>query len=71
MHRDRGELRAGADLRYAALAFVAPLLLALLHQVELSGRTCRPLDLEGFLDAHVEGFVAGWGVVVEPRPSID
>jgi AcrR family transcriptional regulator len=63
VHRDRGELRAEVDLRYAALAFVSPLLLALLHQGELSGRTCRPLDLEGFLDAHVKSFVAGWGAV--------
>ncbi len=61
VHRDRGELRPDADLRFAALAFVSPLILALLHQSELSGRTCRPLDVDAFVAAHVDSFVAGWG----------
>jgi len=61
VHRDRGELRTDANLRYAALSFVSPLLLALLHQGELAGRIGRPLDVDAFLDAHVEGFVLGWG----------
>lgn len=61
VHRARGELRAEADLRFAALAFVSPLFLALLHQGELTGVACRPLDVDAFVAAHVEGFVAGWG----------
>jgi AcrR family transcriptional regulator len=62
VHRDRGELRPEVDLRFAALSFVSPLILALLHQGELSGRTCRPLDVDAFVAAHVAAFVTGWGV---------
>ena len=55
-HVASGEMRQ-ADLRHAALALIAPLLLAQLHQGELGGSRCRPLDLEAFLDDHAEAFV--------------
>jgi AcrR family transcriptional regulator len=61
VHQARGELRPDADLRLAALGLLSPALLALLHQEELSGRACRPLDVEAFLDGHVEAFVRAWG----------
>ncbi len=64
VHASRGELDArpddSASLRAAALAFVSPLLVALLHQEQLSGRACRPLDLRAFVDTHVRRFVRAW-----------
>jgi AcrR family transcriptional regulator len=61
VHAGRGELRAGVDVRAAALALLAPLLLALLHQQALGGAQCRPLDLSAFGEAHRAGWLAGWG----------
>ena len=58
-HRQRGEFNAPST-RHAALAFVAPLILALLHQKGLGGDCVRPLDLEGFAKDHVEAFVAAY-----------
>lgn len=48
------------ELRAAALAFISPLLVALLHQHELSGRACRPLDVDDFIARHVARFVRAW-----------
>lgn len=59
-HLADGELRS-CDLRTAALALVAPALLALLHQGELGGAACRPLDIDAFLRDHLEGFVRAYG----------
>jgi AcrR family transcriptional regulator len=61
VHRDRGELGSGVDLRHAALALFCPVLMGLLHQGSLRGARCRPLDLEAFLDDHVERFVRAFG----------
>ncbi len=66
VHQARGELPPEVDLRFAALSFVSPLFLALMHQGALSGRSCRPLDLEAFAAAQVRAFVAGW---VRPWPE--
>lgn len=60
----RGELEI-ADLRAAAISFMAPIMLALIHQRGLGGVECRPLEFEPFLDAHVAGFVRGYA----PRGS--
>lgn len=60
VHQGRGELRPELDLRYGALQLVSPLILALLHQGELSGGTCRPLDLDAFAEAHVAAFLQTW-----------
>lgn len=57
----RGEIEV-EDLRTAALAVLAPVVLALLHQRGLGGHRCRPLDFEVFLDHHVAGFLRGYGV---------
>lgn len=46
--------------REAALALVAPVLLALLHQHALHGDQCRPLDVDAFIVRHVRGFLHGW-----------
>ena len=59
-YRDRGDLRADCDVRHAAIAFISPLFVSLLHQGPLGGRSCRPLDVPEFIRAHVEGFVGGY-----------
>ena len=56
-HRLRGEFTA-ASTRHAALAFAAPLILAILHQKGLGGECARPLDLVEFAKDHVLAFVA-------------
>lgn len=65
-HAERGELDVEADdemaLRAAGLAFLAPLLLALIHQHGLSGTRCRPLDVKRFVELHVARFVRAYGV---------
>ncbi|MDP3505037.1 MAG: TetR/AcrR family transcriptional regulator C-terminal domain-containing protein [Myxococcales bacterium] len=58
-HAARGELR-GENTRVAALQLVSPVLLAVLHQRELGGTTCRPLDLPAFLEPHVDAFLRAW-----------
>ena len=65
-HQLRGECDM-ASPRYAALAFVAPILLAVLHQGGLGGACARPLDLQAFLKAHVQAFVAAHGTAA-PQP---
>lgn len=68
-HAARGELR-GENTRVAALQLVSPLLLAVLHQRELGGATCRPLDLPALLEPHVEAFIRAWAspqLASEPR----
>lgn len=56
----RGDLPP-RDPRAAALALLAPVFVALLHQVQLDGRRCRPLDLDPFVDELVDGWLHGWG----------
>jgi AcrR family transcriptional regulator len=48
------------DPRHAALQFLAPVVLALLHQDSLSGKSCRPLDLDRFFADHVEAFLRAY-----------
>ena len=47
------------DLRTAALGLVGPVLLALLHQDNLSGAHCRPLEVEHFARQHVHLILHG------------
>jgi len=46
--------------RHAALSLVSPVLLALLHQEALHGSTCRPLDIDAFVETHLQHFLDGW-----------
>ena len=59
-HQQWGEL-GDHDLRFAALSLVSPVVLALLHQDGLGGQGCRPLDVEAFVVAQVNGFVRAYG----------
>jgi AcrR family transcriptional regulator len=64
-HLANGELRS-CDLRHAALALIAPALLALLHQGELGGASCRPLDIDAFLQDHLDGFLRAFEAPRDP-----
>lgn len=60
--RERGELGvADEQLRAAGLALMAPVILALVHQRGLQGDRLRPIDFPAFIEAHVDGFLRGWG----------
>lgn len=58
-HQARGEMRR-TDPRHAALALLAPLVLAGLHQAELGGDKTRPLDLDALVADHAAAFVRGY-----------
>jgi AcrR family transcriptional regulator len=58
--RLKGEGLADAEARHAALALVSPVLFALMHQESLHGKASRPLDLDVFVEAHLDRFFAGW-----------
>ncbi|MEZ5498020.1 MAG: TetR/AcrR family transcriptional regulator [Steroidobacteraceae bacterium] len=61
-HVARGQMRA-CDLRQAALALLAPLILALLHQHDLGGSRCRPLDIGELALAQVDMFCRAYATV--------
>ncbi len=48
------------DTRHAALMLLAPILLALLHQHDLGGTRCRPLDIERLIQEHVRLFTRAY-----------
>lgn len=58
-HVAKGEMR-DLDVRHAALALLSPLLIAQLHQGELNGSSCRPLDIGRFVEDHAAGFVRAY-----------
>jgi len=60
-HIADGELRR-CDVRHAALELVCPVVMGLLHQMQLSGASCRPLDVERFLEDHLETFLRAHAV---------
>jgi AcrR family transcriptional regulator len=62
----RGELRI-PDARIAALGLMSPVLLGLFHQHQLMGRKCRPLDLNAFVEGHLDGFFSGYGPKAEVK----
>lgn len=66
VHARRGEANLDPndelDVRTAALAFLSPLLIALIHQHGLAGTTCRPLELEPFIERIVARYVRAYGV---------
>lgn len=55
LHQQRGEL-VDCDVRQAALSLVSPILVALIHQEGLDGAACRPLDMDGFIESHLDFF---------------
>ncbi|MCA9608911.1 MAG: TetR/AcrR family transcriptional regulator [Myxococcales bacterium] len=57
-HVERGDLD-DVDPRAMALALLAPVVLALLHQDQLGGTTTRPLDVDAFVEIHVDRFLRG------------
>lgn len=60
-HIDLGELKP-TNVRHAALALVAPMVLFMLHQGELGGQRVRPGTAQDLVDYLVDGFVAAWAV---------
>jgi AcrR family transcriptional regulator len=58
-HQARGEMRPDCDPRAAALGLISPLILAHLHQHDLSGATAHPLDMSAFIAQQAEAFVRG------------
>lgn len=68
-HIADGELRR-CDVRHAALELVCPVVLGLLHQVQLSGSRCRPLDVERFLEDHLETFLRAHAAEPEPPEPV-
>lgn len=61
VHQSRQELRPELDPSTGALMLLSPILLGLLHQVELGGRTCRALDLDALICTQVDAFMRAWG----------
>jgi len=59
-HMQRGEMRK-CDGRFASLNFVAPLLIALLHQSRLGGSEVRPLSIEKLLEEQISIFMKAYG----------
>jgi AcrR family transcriptional regulator len=55
-HVAQGEL-GRCDVRHAALALLAPVILALLHQQALGGTAVRPLDVDAFVADHLARFL--------------
>jgi AcrR family transcriptional regulator len=55
---DNGDLPP-TDVRAAALSLASPVILALLHQDNLHGAHCRPLDVEQFARLHVHTVLHG------------
>jgi AcrR family transcriptional regulator len=63
------------DVRIAALSFLSPLLLAVIHQNSLGGVEMRHLDLETFSQEHIERFLKAYStpltksLITPPQPS--
>ncbi len=59
-YRDQGVIREDTLPRHASLALLSPLVLALLHQVDLGGTRCRPLAIPDLIQQHVAMFVRAY-----------
>jgi AcrR family transcriptional regulator len=62
-HIDRGEM-IPTDTRAAALMLLSPLLVAVLHQDQMRGSICSPMELYGLADRISEAFVRGYAAKV-------
>jgi AcrR family transcriptional regulator len=51
---------AECDPRQAGLMLLSPIILALLHQHDLGGTRCRPLDINALIDEHVRVFARAY-----------
>jgi AcrR family transcriptional regulator len=51
---------APAETRHAALMLLSPIVLALLHQHDLGGTRCRPLDVPTLIEEHVRVFARAY-----------
>jgi AcrR family transcriptional regulator len=58
-HAEKGEMVAG-DIRAAALMLLSPLLLAVLHQDQMSGRHSRRIELTALADEIADAFVRAY-----------
>lgn len=67
-HQASGEMRV-VNVRHAAMALIAPVMIALQHQEELGGRSYRPLELGAFLDDLTDAFVRAHAV--DPAAPVD
>ena len=59
VHVAAGEMRP-VDTRMAAMDIISPILLAALHQRELGGAGCNPLDAAAHATHVADGFVAAY-----------
>ena len=59
-YQTKGEMRADADPRAAAVQLLAPLVVARLHQDRFGGREANPIDMDAMLDQQAEAFVRGY-----------
>lgn len=66
-HIAEGELEL-CDVRHAALELLSPIVLGLLHQDSLFGARCRPLDLDRFLEDHLDRFLRAYACRPEKAP---
>lgn len=58
-HVAQGEMRA-TDTRMAALALISPIMIAALHQRQLGGEACNPLDAGAHCRHVADSFVAAY-----------
>lgn len=59
VHVSRGEMIA-TDTRAAALMLLSPLLVAVLHQFQMGGQSCRPVDLHALAEEISAAFVRAY-----------
>lgn len=65
-HVARGEMIA-ADTRAASLMLLSPILIAVLHQDQMGGESCNPLDLEAAVMEISAAFIRAYARPVETR----
>jgi AcrR family transcriptional regulator len=59
VHQERGDM-VSCSVRYAAIDFAAPLLVANLHQRGLGGSSVRPMEMHEFVRSHVSMFIRAY-----------